>query len=219
MTFNRESIPSVSSSRETIIPPEAWNAQTALNWEATTNNWDSEAYKGFAKEGSYTSGISTQGFKLAFFSTVGVLPGYQYYLIFSQNLDNIASAIDVTAGTTDSPYFSKYIEASIKQGRFVFTGYNAGVYEIASSYSNEGNTFNTDTLYWLTNQSAGFYPWSELGEKGNTGSSFTIHVNQISGSTPSDIHSGGIPQVDEDDIMYLNADNHFLQDIDFKREN
>ena len=36
--------------RETIILPESWEAQTTGFWEATTNNWDSETYKGFVRE-------------------------------------------------------------------------------------------------------------------------------------------------------------------------
>jgi hypothetical protein len=36
--------------RETIIPPEVWDAQTTLIWGATTNNWDSDTYKGFVRE-------------------------------------------------------------------------------------------------------------------------------------------------------------------------
>ena len=36
--------------RETIILPESWEAQTSGNWEAITNNWDSETYKGFRRE-------------------------------------------------------------------------------------------------------------------------------------------------------------------------
>ena len=36
--------------RETIVLPESWEAQTTVVWETTTNNWETEAYKGFRRE-------------------------------------------------------------------------------------------------------------------------------------------------------------------------
>jgi hypothetical protein len=213
MTFSKESISSASSTKETL-------SSASLTKETlSSSSLTKEALSGVssAKEALYTSGISTQGFKLAFFATIGsALPdsGAEYVLYFYENLDSLASMLSgVTAGTTDEVKGSKYIEASIKQGKFVFTGYNAGVYEIVPNYIvNEGGpVVNSDTLYWLNDSSLGFYNM-------NT-DDFKIYVNQISGSTPSAIWTGGLPPVDEDDIMYLNVDNHFLQDIDFKREN
>lgn len=51
-TFNEtwDDIAPSAFNRETIILPESWEAQTTLNWEATTNNWDSDTYKGFLRE-------------------------------------------------------------------------------------------------------------------------------------------------------------------------
>ena len=239
MSFSKESISSASSTKEPIFHPELWKNQTSGTWATTSTNWNSindfhiflkesplsESFsketipsESLAKEASYTPGMGTHGFKLAFFSTDNArLPdeGVQYVLYFYENLDSQAALIDVTAGTTDEVRDNKYIEESIKQGRFVFTGHNEGVYEVVSSYTTNtgGSTTLSDTSFWLTDESLGYYnmPDDDIAWK--------IFVNQISGSTPSDIHTGGLFPVDEDDIMYLNIDNHFLQDIDFEREN
>jgi hypothetical protein len=49
MTFNRESIPSVSSSREHIVPVQ-WQELTTHNWESLTELWSDGKSSTFTRE-------------------------------------------------------------------------------------------------------------------------------------------------------------------------